>query len=165
MKIFTAPNMSYDGFKPMDVTVFLAGGISSCEDWQKEVIDYLGNMPDTEHLVIFNPRREKWPTIQQAIREQIEWEYKYLNECDIASFYFAGGESVQPITMYELGRQLAFRSGDPKSIIITCDENYTRYNDVDIQSELAMGIVDFTMIDANPMIHADRIYRQYKYFC
>jgi hypothetical protein len=56
--------------------------------------------------------------------------------------YFSGGESDQPICMYELGRNLErmkqrFPDDWWERIIITCDANYKRVSDVAIQTALA----------------------------
>ena len=143
MRVITAPE-SWE-LNGDEIAVFLAGGICKCPDWQKEVIDILSSMSEesTKNLVIFNPRRENFPIGDpSAAREQIEWEFYALEVCDIFSMYFCGGESDQPICMYELGRNIArMQMRDPlhwyDRIVISCEDGYKRGNDVKIQTSLA----------------------------
>lgn len=129
--------------------VFLAGGITNCKDWQKEVINNLkGNLKFNsefyEDLVIANPRRENFPIHDpNASQEQIEWEFKMLEACDLFTMYFDGDTpSDQPICFYELGRNLVrmtekYNDKVSDHVIITVDENFKRKQDVYIQSKLA----------------------------
>lgn len=146
MKIITAPEEYVKQSK--DICVFLAGGITNCRDWQKEVIQWLNDKTyqcDNEHLVIFNPRRENFPIHDKsAAYEQIEWEFRMLEQCDIFSMYFCNADSDQPICMYELGRNIVriqnrFPSTWLKRIIVTVEEDYKREEDVLVQTNLAMG--------------------------
>lgn len=152
MRVITAPeSWELDGD---EIAVFLAGGICKCPDWQKEIIDILSGMSEepTMKLVIFNPRRENFPIGDpNAAHEQIEWEFHALEACDIFSMYFCGGESDQPICMYELGRNIArMQMRDPlhwdDRIVISCESGYKRANDVKIQTSLAtddmVGVLD-----------------------
>ena len=130
-----------------DVKVFLAGGISNCEDWQSKVAEELQNEPDD--LILIDPRSDKFDRDDdKAEIRQISWEFKMLEKCDIFSMYFCGSESVQPICMYELGRNIVrmqnrFPTVDEwgHRIIITADPNYKRYKDVFIQGNLATGML------------------------
>lgn len=126
-----------------DIKIFLAGGITNCHNWQNDVILELTEYNNTEHLVIFNPRRENFPIHDpNASLEQITWEYKMLEQMDILSMYFANGDSDQPISLYELGRnilrmQMRFPTDWEKRIIISCESEYKRKQDVIIQTGLA----------------------------
>ena len=106
---------------------------------------------DTSHLVIYNPRRSSFDMENpyEQIR-QIEWEFEMLELCDIFSMYFCESESVQPICMYELGRNLLKKKNDwvcrdeyqvlmmlPISTCVTVEKGYSRINDVLIQTKLA----------------------------
>jgi len=143
-----------------DIVCFLAGGITNCADWQSAVIDELSKY-DTEHLVIMNPRRKNFPIENpNASREQIEWEFKWLNHCDIFSMYFDGGESLQPICLYELGRHLPLK----RDIVVSVEKGYKREQDVIIQSELALK-EDIVIRNANPQKHAKAILDKYKWLC
>ena len=142
MRVITAPEIYIP--QEHDITVFLAGGITNCPDWQSEVIKDL-NVDNhyLKSLVIFNPRRENFPIgDKSAAYAQIEWEYQMLEKCDVFSMYFSSGESDQPICMYELGRnilrmQMRFPADWQERIIITVEGEYRRKHDVLIQTELA----------------------------
>lgn len=135
MKLITAIEpLNIDGF-----SVFLAGGITNCPNWQKEVIEGLSNTD----LTVLNPRRDHFPIHDPyAANDQITWEFEALEKCDIFSMYFADADSDQPICMYELGRNIArmqmrFPNTWMYRIVITADQNYRRFNDVEIQTKLA----------------------------
>lgn len=147
-----------------EVSCFLAGGISKCWEWQDAVIKYLKEI-DSKHLmhdlVLFNPRRANFPINDpNASEEQICWEFKNLQKMDIFSMYFCGNtESDQPICFYELGRNLnimneRYRSNlgttqkypmiitgvsPSTTCIVTCESDFRRIKDVDIQTKLAIG--------------------------
>lgn len=143
MKVITA----VEDYTPTekDVCVFLAGGITNCWEWQDAVIKELQKKEGLDDLVIFNPRRKNFPIGNpDASKEQIEWEFKWLERMDIFSMYFTGGDSDQPICMYELGRnilrmQMRFPVSWVQRLVITCEEGYRRKDDVCIQTELATG--------------------------
>ena len=135
--------------KAKTIRVFLAGGISNTNNWQKEVIDLLANRlespyikralvnkfgnDDPERIVIFNPRRENFPIDDpKAAEEQITWEFNKLKTCDIVSFWFAP-ETLNPIVLYELG----FQNNGMKSIVVGCHPDYKRKADVEIQTKLS----------------------------
>lgn len=141
MKVFTAPDYPYIyGQK-----IFLAGGITNCSEWQKEVINYF---KDKDYdWILCNPRRDNFPKELLKDREesykQIKWEFVYLESCDVFSIYFDNTEqSDQPICFYELGRnicrmQARFPDDWYKRIIITCHKDFKRLLDVEIQTDLA----------------------------
>jgi hypothetical protein len=134
-------------------SVFLAGGITDCPNWQSEAYGRFELDYGDEDLVIYNPRRENFPIDDpSAAREQIEWEYKALAAADLALFWFPGGMAIQPIALYELGRhagQVVTRHAGGRSIsgngtfqvkrpiVVGVDEGYKRSQDVFIQLELA----------------------------
>lgn len=156
MKVITAVENYYP--TRTDILCFLAGGITQCADWQKEVIKELEKY-DAPNLVVFNPRRENFPIWNpNASQEQIEWEFHWLEQMDIFSMYFSAGESVQPICMYELGRNLALMAnrGITHQCVISVEKGYKREQDVVIQTKLATK-QDLVFTDANPVIHAKRI--------
>lgn len=155
MKVITA--IEEYKIKPNDVTCFLAGGITNCDNWQQEVIKELSQFEHTDNLVIFNPRRENFPIHDKsASKKQIEWEFKHLQICDIFSMYFCNSESVQPICFYELGRNLALM----KCSVISVEEGFSRTNDVVIQTQLARNLPVY--LDATPKSHAKYIYDLYR---
>lgn len=110
--------------------VFLAGGISGCSDWQKEVIEHLSYEDDT--YIVLNPRREG--TINRKDRVvsdiQIDWEYRYLRLATDVLFWFPPS-SICPITLFELGGALERRA----YVHVGCDPNYDRRLDLEIQIE------------------------------
>lgn len=111
-------------------TLFLAGGITGCPDWQKDVVSLLKPEPS---LTIFNPRRPNFPIDDpNAANEQITWEYRWLRDCDLISFWFAEKE-IQPITLFEFGRWSADLD---KPIFVGVHPKYPRKQDVEIQLEL-----------------------------
>jgi len=84
---------TYDG---NEASLFLAGGISGCPDWQKEIIEKLKDLP----LVLFNPRRASFPIEDKdAARAQIEWEHIHLRKASAISFWFPC-ETLNPIVLY-----------------------------------------------------------------
>ncbi len=146
MKVVVAPE-KYDP-SPNDIKVFLAGGITGCEDWQSAVLKELDmlvcGVPFVERkLVVMNPRRENFPINDpNAAVEQISWEFKMLEMCDVFSMYFSD-KQPQPICLYELGRnllnmKLRFPTTYKSRICISCNEKYERIQDVKIQTSLAL---------------------------
>lgn len=109
-------------------SLFLAGGITGCPDWQQEMKQLLS---DTD-LILFNPRRANFPIHDpNAANEQITWEHKYLREADAIQFWFAK-ETIQPIVLYELGSW----SMTDKPIFVGLHPEYPRRQDVEIQTSL-----------------------------
>ena len=133
-------------------SLFMAGGISNCSDWQVE----LANKLDNENLVIFNPRRDDFNVLDPAMElEQIQWEHRYLREAQAVLFWFPK-ETLCPITLFELGATLErtrvvidndYNGYDayPQTIFIGTDPDYKRRRDVEIQTSLVLpgiNIVD-----------------------
>jgi len=124
MKVITCP-------EPIEVnllSVFLAGGIVGCTDWQSEIIPMLA---DT-NLALFNPRRPAFPINDpNAAPQQIEWEFNALRAANVISFWFAT-ETVQPIVMFEYGYWL----GRGENLVVGCHPDYPRRLDVEHQTRL-----------------------------
>ena len=119
-------------------SIFLAGGISNCVDWQKKAAEELNDM---DRLTVVNPRRKDFDVSkkEESIK-QISWEYKRLREVTQILFWFTE-DTVQPITLYELGAALerngpAFALSNKQRIFIGMDKDYERMFDVHIQSKL-----------------------------
>lgn len=109
-------------------SLFLAGGISNCSNWQKEIIEKLIE----EDLVLINPRRENFNIDNLDMeKEQITWEFNHLKKADFVSFWFPS-ETVCPITLYELGKMAALN----KKIFVGVHPEYSRKRDVQIQLSL-----------------------------
>jgi hypothetical protein len=101
MKIYEAPNV-YDG----RYTLFLAGGISGCPDWQSEALKEFEDLDDD--CKIANPRRKDFDITDEKVSEkQIKWEHDALSHSNLILFWFPK-ETVCPITLYELGYWLGF---------------------------------------------------------
>ena len=140
--------------RPLYKAVFLAGGIANCGNWQNDVIDYLQN----SDITIFNPRRENFDDYAE---NQIKWEFEHLEQCDIFSIYFCNSSSVQPICMYELGRNIVrmqqrFPNDYQNRIIVSVESGYLREEDVIIQTNFACPNI-FVNINATPLSHAEII--------
>lgn len=132
MKVITAVEPIEMGYP----SVFLAGGITNCPEWQDVVIKKLvGRKQGT----LLNPRRKNFPIDDpNAAKEQIMWEFEALTAVDIFSMWFSNAPSDQPICMYELGRYLVLKAiyGDLDRVAIGIETGYKRESDVRIQTEL-----------------------------
>ena len=121
---------------PGERSVFLAGGISSCPNWQAQLLELLR---DTDWLVL-NPRREDFDLSDPQMAEmQIEWEYRHLALADTIAFWFPP-QTLCPITLYELGKW----SMTDKPLLIGVDTMYARRFDVITQTRLARPDVTVT---------------------
>lgn len=111
--------------------MFLAGGISGCENWQKTVCKELAD--DPFECVVINPRREGdlAKDSAEAIR-QIEWEYAGLFWADLISFWFPK-ETLCPITLLEYG--MALKNMRAK-IVLGIHPEYQRRFDLEQQTKL-----------------------------
>lgn len=127
VKVIEAPNeWQGHGLKP---SLFLAGGITDCPDWQQELIAMLEDID----VAAFNPRRKNFPIHDpSAAHAQIEWEHRHLRKADYILFWFPC-ETLCPIVLYELGAW----SMTQKPIIVGVHPDYKRRRDVEIQTKLA----------------------------
>jgi Nucleoside 2-deoxyribosyltransferase like len=117
---------TYTGQAP---SLFLAGGITGCPDWQQEIVKAL---KDTS-LALFNPRRASFPIADKnAAQAQIEWEHIHLRKATAISFWFPC-ETLNPIVLYELGAW----SMTGKKLFVGVHPDYQRKQDVFIQTALA----------------------------
>lgn len=109
-------------------SVFLAGGITGCGDWQQALRGLLAEAP----LALINPRRGTYDFGDPAAAElQIAWEFRHLRAASMISFWFAA-EQIQPISLYELGAW----SMSPKQIFVGVHPEYPRRHDVIVQTRL-----------------------------
>ena len=156
-QIITSPSKA----KPIkgNITVFLAGGISKCDDWQSEVIEEL---KFDENVTFYNPRQKSFDIENFASAvDQITWEYERLEKADIFSMYFCNSESDQPICMYELGRnivrmQIKHPNDWMNRIVVSIEEGYKRKTDVRMQLMLCAPHL-YVNTFAYPESHAMRI--------
>ena len=137
LEIVEAPNNSNTN---NPIKLFLAGGISNCPNWQKDIINQLLN-PTRSHIVpilnnvtVYNPRRENFSIYDPELnREQITWEYEKLRNCNLLAFWFSSG-SVNPIGLFEYGKHGLSQATE---LIVGIDPEYSRKVDVEIQTSLA----------------------------
>jgi hypothetical protein len=116
-------------------SIFLAGGITGCPDWQSELVKKIKDLD----IVVYNPRRADFDVSDpDASKVQIEWEHEMLNKSDVISFWFCK-ETLQPITLYEFGSY----TKTSKPLIIGIDKGYERRQDVEIQAKLDRPDVKF----------------------
>lgn len=147
IKVITAPDYSllaemdnsiqkkkHPGF----TTLFLAGGISNCPNWQNNLINFMGEYAKriNEYKTVFllNPRRENFDVSndEESIK-QIDWEYLHLQRTQHVLFWFPK-DTLCPITLFELGACLT--RFDPMDIVVGCDPEYKRLTDVKRQVQL-----------------------------
>ena len=132
MRIIKAPE-EYQPH-PAEVSIFLAGGISGCPDWQSELADLLRNDPGLEQLplVLLNPRRVNYPWHDPSkAREQIAWEHRHLARATAVSFWFPC-ETLAPITLFEYGKCLVGQ----QPLFVGVHPDYSRRLDLEIQTDL-----------------------------
>lgn len=116
----------YRGHGP---SLFLAGGITGCPDWQSDMRRLL----DHSGLDLLNPRRRDFRIDAPDVAEnQIRWEHAHLRCADAILFWFAL-EALQPIALYELG---AWSMTD-KPLFVGVHPGYARRRDVEVQTRLA----------------------------
>jgi len=146
VRILTAPEAYTNTTSIRDFRIFLAGGITNCEDWQSEAIerfqggDFAKELERrwNRNIVLMNPRRPDFD-IQDISQSdiQLQWEREMLEQADLVMFWFAKGltipQPVQPISLYELGKYTA-RKKD--RLIIGSHPEYSRVYDVTYQSKL-----------------------------
>ncbi len=115
-------------------SVFLAGGITNCPDWQQEMRELLRNTD----LILLNPRRADFPIHDpNAALAQITWEHQMLRRVRSILFWFPC-ETICPIVLYELGAW----SMTEKPIFVGVHPDYQRRQDVEIQTRLARPSVE-----------------------
>jgi Nucleoside 2-deoxyribosyltransferase like len=110
-------------------SLFLAGGITGCGNWQRDFADALGGTD----LVVLNPRRERFPIDDPtAAEQQIRWEFRHLRRATARLFWFPSA-TLCPIALFELGAWS--RGGEP--LFVGVDPAYARRTDVEVQMRLA----------------------------
>ena len=113
---------------PNEKSLFLAGGITNCPNWQLEVV----NMLEETDWTIINPRRANFDlSNMQLLEPQIEWEHQRLLQARAILFWFPA-QTLCPITLYELGAW----SMTNKPLFVGTHREYQRKYDVEIQTRL-----------------------------
>ncbi|MEV0390963.1 nucleoside 2-deoxyribosyltransferase domain-containing protein [Nonomuraea sp. NPDC050643] len=112
--------------------VFLAGGITGVEDWQRRAAMVLGQ----GGAIVLNPRRRRFPMDDpRQAAAQITWEHHHLHLPGVLTmFWFPPGDSMQPIALLELGAAL---DNPARRIVVGADPGYPRVEDVRWQARLA----------------------------
>lgn len=109
-------------------SIFLAGGITNCPDWQQEMVQLLGKTDYT----LLNPRRKNFPIDDpSAAPKQVTWEHYALRAAKEILFWFPY-ETLCPIVLYELGAW----SMTEKPLYVGVHPKYKRCQDVEIQTGL-----------------------------
>jgi hypothetical protein len=119
-----------------EVGLFVAGGITGCEDWHTPFIELLR---PCEKLAVLNPRRIDFDTNDpQMAKDQIAWEFRHFARADAASFWFPP-ETLCPITLFELGGCLhrVNSAGEPMRVFVGVHPDYKRRIDLEEQIPLA----------------------------
>lgn len=115
--------------KPSEKSIFLAGGISDCPAWQREIVSLL----TPTDLTILNPRGGNFPIDNpDAALPQMIWEHYALRIAKNILFWFPM-ETLCPIALYELG---AWSKTD-KPIYVGVHPDYSRRYDIEVQTALA----------------------------
>lgn len=126
--ILTAPTQWSPSHRP---TLFIAGGISGCPDWQTGVCERIAGAVEVD---VINPRREGWDmkAHDEESMKQIRWEHWHLQRSDSILFWFPR-ETLCPITLLELGKYLARTEVD---LTVGTHPEYQRRLDVVVQCGL-----------------------------
>lgn len=137
---------------PHEVSLFLAGGISNCADWQAEVVKALA---DTD-VAVLNPRRANFniDDPNETIR-QITWEFDHLQKATAILFWFPP-ETLCPITLFEYGKWLVRN----KPLFVGCHPGYKRIDDVRYQTRLERPLL-VVHTDLNQLLDGVRGISQY----
>jgi hypothetical protein len=125
--LYRAPDQLPPSFE--NPSVFIAGGISNCPDWQTEIISVM----NTEKFDVINPRRDTGFDKTGAIAEaQITWEHRALSMVDACVFWFPC-ETLCPITLFECGSMLQKAAYHSVQLVIGWHPEYQRAFDLEIQ--------------------------------
>lgn len=144
------------------VSIFLAGGISNCPDWQSPVATRLAA---ETNAIIYNPRRVDFDmsAYEDVSRQQIIWEYYALRMSTVNFFWFPD-ETLCPIMLLEYGS--AMERLQPGAIMCGTHPNYLRRFDVMEQTKLKQHgrvfddldtMVDQTIMLLNNMEHLTKL--------
>ena len=135
MRYVKCPDILFHGFN--EFTLFMAGGITGCPDWQES---FKALLSDEGSLVLVNPRREMFDITDPTMSDQqIKWEHIHLEQCQGVSFWFPE-ETLCPITLYELGK-IAMSN---KVMFVGTHPNYKRRFDVIKQLQLVRPEIKVT---------------------
>jgi len=122
-------------------SLFTAGGITHCENWQER---YCKSFEDTP-LILINPRRPKFSSSADDDTAQVDWEFRHLRKATAISFWFCV-ETLNPITLFELGSW----SASGKTIFVGCHPQYQKRRTVIRQLHLLRPEVE--VVDSLEML-------------
>ena len=121
---------------PTRRSLFLAGGLTNCPDWRKEVVEALADY----EVDLLNPRRDNFDVTNPIMeQEQIEWEHLNILQADAHVFWFCE-ETVCPITLFELGKVVGLFPDKP--LFVGTHASYKRKRDIGFQMLLMRPEVD-----------------------
>jgi len=125
------------------LSIFLAGGISNCPDWQSEMIQQFQQTKHEAVLTLYNPRRPHINLNDEKVsQQQIKWEYEHLKKSDVILFWFPK-ESICPISLFELGRW----TGEKERIVLVgVHPEYSRK--LDIMEQMKLDRPDMKIMDS-----------------
>lgn len=150
IEAFSLEHTSHYTPQPGEVSLFLGGGITGCEDWQAKICE---GLRDTR-LTLLNPRRANWPINDPAASaKQIAWEFDHLQKAHAIMFWFAA-ETLCPITLFEYGKWIVRN----KPLIVGCHPDYGRKLDVEVQTKLERPLAGKVWSSLDEMISAIRIF-------
>jgi len=128
--LYTSPAPLPTAFQKQ--SIFIAGGISDCPDWQQEMVDLFNQ----DIFDIVNPRREAgFDRTGATAEEQITWEHRALGLVDACVFWFPK-ETLCPITLFELGGMLHRAAHRNVRLAIGWHPEYQRAFDLSVQIRL-----------------------------
>lgn len=144
-----------------DIVVFLAGTCTG-KNWRKELIDFLQGMNktlDLTNLVIINPFRKDWPTEDNKLAQQIEWECEMLNQADIFSLYFQKtneDKSIGAFSLFELGKAIYQMKNLGVSkvnsrLVLSAHKDYSKFNQVKYEIEYSTKLLKLENITLEVM--------------
>lgn len=139
MRCVQSPEIYVPSLHKLDATLFMAGGITGCSDWQADMLSRLkaedSRLKDAD-LIVFNPRRREFNMDTAGGDEgykQIKWEFQHLRNSYAILFWFPA-ETLCPITLFELG---AWSTDSRIPLFVGTDPAYARKYDVVTQLQLA----------------------------
>jgi hypothetical protein len=122
-------------------SVFMAGGICNCTDWQSQ----LAPVFDTGLYDVVNPRKlAGYDHNRVTARAQIEWEHKALSNVDSCVFWFPE-ENVSAVTLLELGKMLSRASHHSVRLAVGWHPNYQLAYDLEAQIHLETDAGDYVI--------------------
>lgn len=117
IKLFEQPSMSGERHP----TVFLAGGIVGCPDWQNQVMQGLSDL----RILFFNPRHDKDGKDIHFNSKVDQWVENWIIRTGLVAFWFCK-ETTQHKWIFQLGRM----SDKVKPIIVGLHPDYKFAQDI-----------------------------------